>query len=171
VRDDARGAAAVRPPDEHEGDAMRRGYARARERNDALRASLRPLGPGERPLALRLAALLAAVLCVANLVLVATGAEIGGHRQVVAGLLFAAIMGAAAAGLWQRRYWAALGFEALLGCLLLWSALSLLVASNLAAALLCLAVFAVAGPLFWFLIRVMARIQAGRRTAPPGDVY
>jgi hypothetical protein len=79
-------------------------------------------------------------------------------------------MAVAAAGLWQRRYGAVLGFEALLACLLLWAALSLLVASNVAAALLCVAVFAIAGPLFWFLIRVMARIQAGRRPRPEGDV-
>jgi hypothetical protein len=150
---------------------MRRGYARARERDDAIRASLTPLAPGERPLPLRLAALLAALLCAGNLVLVASGAQIGGSRPIVPALVFAALMAAATAGLWQRRYWAVLGFEVLLGCLLMWSALSLLVASNLAAALLCVAVFVVAGPLFWFLIRVMARIQAGRRTAPPGDVY
>jgi hypothetical protein len=79
-------------------------------------------------------------------------------------------MAAAAAGLWQQNYWAVLGFEALLGCLLLWTALSLLVASNLAAALLCVAVFVVAGPLFWLLIRVMARIQAGRHAPPAHDV-
>jgi hypothetical protein len=150
---------------------MRRGYARARERDAALRASLTPLAPGERPLPLRLAALLAVLLCLGNLALVGTGAEIGGSRPIVPALLFAALMAAAAAGLWQRRYGAVLGFEILLGCLLMWSALSLLVASNLAAALLCVAVFAVAGPLFWFLIRVMGRIQAGRRAAPPGDVY
>jgi hypothetical protein len=143
---------------------LERDQARLRgaERDAALRATLEPLAPGERPLALRLAALLAALLCVGNVVLVAAGTEIGGHRQVVPGLLFAAIMAAAAAGLWQRRYWAVLGFEALLACLLLWTALSLMVASNVAAAVLCVVVFAVAGPLFWFLIRVMARIQAAR---------
>jgi len=80
----------------------------------------------------------------------------------------AGVLALLARGMFAGRYWAVLGFEALLGCLLLWTTLSLLVASNLAAAVLCLAVFAVAGPLFWFLIRVflirvMARIQAGRQ--------
>lgn len=143
---------------------------RAAERDAAIRASLHPLAPGERPLALRLATLLAAVLCVANVALVAGGATIGGHREVVPGLLFAAIMVGAAVGLWQRRYLAVLGFEALLACLLVWAALSLLVASNVAAAVLCVAVLAIAGPLFWFLIRVMARLQAGRQQSADADV-
>ena len=38
-----------------------------------------------------------------------------------------------------------------------------MVASNLVAVLLCLAIIAIAGPLFWFLIRAMARIQMPAR--------
>ena len=45
-------------------------------------------------------------------------------------LIFAALMAAAAVGMWQCRYWAVLGFEALLGIAILFSALSLLVAAN-----------------------------------------
>ena len=78
-------------------------------------------------------------------------------------LIFAGLMLAAAAGMWRCRYWAVLGFEALLGIALLWSSLSLLVAANVTAVLLCLGVIAVAGPLFWFLIRAMARIQLPSR--------
>ena len=48
-------------------------------------------------------------------------------------LIFAALMAAAAVGMWQCRYWAVLGFEALLGIAIIFAALSLLVASNLAA--------------------------------------
>ena len=36
-------------------------------------------------------------------------------------------------------------------------------AANVVAVLLCLGVIAVAGPLFWFLIRAMARIQLPSR--------
>ena len=53
-------------------------------------------------------------------------------------LIFAGLMLAAAVGMWRCRYWAVLGFEALLGIALLWSSLSLLVAANLTAVLLCL---------------------------------
>ena len=40
-------------------DRMARGYARGRERDEAARAALEPLAPGERPLAVTIAALLA----------------------------------------------------------------------------------------------------------------
>jgi hypothetical protein len=152
-------------------DDLARGYARARDRDDAIRAGLVPLAPDERPLPLRLSAALAALLCLGNLALVVSGAHVDGKRPVLAALVFAALMAAAAVGIWKGRYGAVLGFEALLACLLLWAALSLLVASNLAAALLCLAVFAVAGPLFWLEIRVMARMQATRRAAEDERVY
>ena len=72
-------------------------------------------------------------------------------------------MVAAAIGMWQRRYWAVLGFEALLGIAIVFAAISLMVASNLTAAALCLGIIAVSAPLFWFLIRVMARIQLPAR--------
>ena len=137
---------------------------RGRARDDALRARLEPLAPGERPLAVTLAAILALALAVLNLVLFAAGWEVRGQEPSATGvLIFAGLMLAAAAGMWRCRYWAVLGFEALLGIALLWSSLSLLVAANVTAVLLCLGVIAVAGPLFWFLIRAMARIQLPSR--------
>jgi hypothetical protein len=143
---------------------MARGYARGRARDEAVRAQLQPLAPGERPLAVTLAAVLAAVLAVLNLVLFAAGWEVRGQQPSTVGVvLFAGLMLAAAVGMWRCRYWAVLGFEALLGIALLWSSLSLLVAANVLAVLLCLGVIAVAGPLFWFLIRAMARIQLPAR--------
>jgi hypothetical protein len=61
--------------------------------------------------------------------------------------------------MWRMRYWAVLGFEVLLGVAIVFAALSLLVASNIQGALLALVLIALAGPLFWSLIRVMARLQ------------
>jgi hypothetical protein len=143
---------------------LERGYARSRERDAAARAALQPLAPGERPLAVTLAALLAAVLGLANVVLLIAGYEVDDNGQSAVGaLIFAALMAAAAIGMWQCRYWAVLGFEALLGIAIVFAAMSLLVASNLAAVLLCVAIVAIASPLFWFLIRAMARIQLPSR--------
>ena len=120
----------------------------------------KPLAPGERPLALRLSVALALFIAITNIVLLLAGYEVDGQRPSTAGsLIFAGLMVAAAIGMWQRRYWAVLGFEALLGIAIVFAAISLMVASNLAAAALCLGIIAVAAPLFWFLIRVMARIQ------------
>jgi hypothetical protein len=121
---------------------MARGYARGRERDAAARAALKPLAPGERPLAVTLAALLAAVLGVSNVVLLVAGYEVDDNGQSAVGALI---------------------FEALLGIAIVFSALSLMVASNLTAVALCLAIIAIASPLFWFLIRAMARIQMPSR--------
>jgi hypothetical protein len=143
---------------------MRRGYARAEERNAAVRATLRPLGPGERPVPLVVASALAAALAVGNLVAFAAGLDVDGRRPAAFGvLLFVALMLVAAWGMWQRRYWAVLGFEALLGITLAVAALSLFVASNVEAVLLCTAILGLGGWLFWKLIRVMGRLQAPSR--------
>jgi hypothetical protein len=145
-------------------ERMERGYARGRARDAEARAKLKPLAPGERPLAVTLAALLAAVLGLSNVVLLIAGYEVDDNGQSSVGaLIFAALMAAAAIGMWQCRYWAVLGFEALLGIAIVFSALSLMVASNLTAVLLCVAIIGIASPLFWFLIRAMARIQLPSR--------
>ncbi|MGI8780845.1 MAG: hypothetical protein ACR2L8_11915 [Solirubrobacteraceae bacterium] len=143
---------------------MSRGYVRGRGRDEAARAALQPLAPGQRPRAVTLAAILATILAASNVALLVAGYEVEGSGQSVAGVLvFAGLMAAAAIGMWQCRYWAVLGFEALLGIAVIFSALSLLVASNLAAVVLCLAIIAIAAPLFWFLIGAMARIQLPSR--------
>jgi hypothetical protein len=144
-------------------ERMMRGYARGRARDEEARRKLKPLAPGERPRAVTLAAILAAALGLANVALVVAGYEVEGSGSTAGALVFAALMAVAAVGLWRVRYWAVLGFEALLGIAIIFSALSLMVASNAMAVLLCVAIIAIAGPLFWFLIRVMARIQLPSR--------
>ncbi|MDP9294898.1 MAG: hypothetical protein M3O90_10840, partial [Actinomycetota bacterium] len=146
------------------GTEMERGYARSRERTDSVRAELQPLAPGERPRAVTVAAVLAALIAVANLVLFLAGWEVRGQAPSTSGtLIFCAIMVAAAAGMWARRYWAVLGFEMLLGIAIMGAAISLLRASNLAGVALCLGLIGACGPLFWFLIRAMARLQMPAR--------
>jgi hypothetical protein len=152
----ARGPAPARP-------AGGRGYARAEERNAAIRATLEPLAPGERPPALKVAIGVALALGLANLVAFAAGAQVAGRGGSAGGLVFVAVMLLAAWGMWQRRYWAVLGFAMLLALIAVVFSLLLLVASNLLAVVLCLAVTFGAGWLFWKLIRVMARLQAPER--------
>jgi hypothetical protein len=140
------------------------GYARARERDDAARAALASLGPGERPWPLIAAAVVAFLLGAANIVLLVAGAEPGGKKPAPAGVVvFAIVMFVAAVGIWQKRYWAVLGFQALLTLIVLFFFLFLLRASDVAAAAIAVAVIAVAGTLFWKLIRVMGRMQVPRR--------
>lgn len=149
---------------------MARGYARGRERDERVRAGLEPLHEGERPRAVTIAAVVALVIALANLVGYLAGWEIDGERPALFGFLaFEALMLSAAWGLWHARYWAVLGFEALLGITLVIAGLGLLVASNWQAVALSLGLLATAGPLFWFLIRAMARIQMPRWPGPQQD--
>jgi hypothetical protein len=150
-----------RPPGPEQ---VRRGSARTELKNAEVRAQLHPLDAGERPTALVVASALAAALAVGNLGAYAAGVEVQGRKPGPAGvILFAALMAGAAWGMWHHRYWAVLGFEALLGITLAIAALSLLVASNLAAVALCLVIIGLGGWLFWKLVRVMARLQAPER--------
>ena len=142
-------------------DHVARGYARGRARDEALRAGLTPLAPGERPLGLKLAVALALLLALANAVALAAGVEGSVDRR--AGVAFVLVMLVAAAGMWAKRYWAVLAFEILLTVSLIYASLSLAFASNVAAALLSLAVIALAAPVFWLLIRIMARLQLPSR--------
>ena len=142
---------------------MSRGYARGREKDDAARAALVPLKPGERPWPIALSAVLALLFAIANAILVLSGWEVDGDRPVVSGLVFAGVMVAAAIGMWRLKYWAVLGWEVLLGVTFIGAMLSLLRASNLAGAFIAVAVMLLTGPLFWLMIRQMARIQMPKR--------
>lgn len=140
-------------------------YERSAARDAEVRARLEPLAPGERPRAVTIGAILAALLGVANLGLFALGVEVDGGKPAAGGVLvLAGLLLATAVGMWRSRYWAVLGLEVLLGVTLVFAAVSLLVAANVRAALLSLAVIAVAGALFWSLIRAMARIQMPERS-------
>jgi hypothetical protein len=72
-------------------------------------------------------------------------------------------MAVAAVYMWRGKYWAVLGFQALLGLSVITASLSLLVASNVEAVVRSVVVIAAAGTLFWFLIRAMARLQMPTR--------
>lgn len=153
------------PPEALTGaDRMRRGYARAEARNEAVRAQLAPLAPGERPRPLVVATVVAFLLGTANLVALLAGIEVEGEQPSAVGvLLFCAVMYLAAFGLWNARYWAVLGFEALLGLIVVVFSLFLLRASNLLAVAVCIPTIGIAGWLFWKLVRIMGRIQAPQR--------
>jgi len=156
-----RRAGSVRPAGGRE--AMARGYSRAREKDEAAREALVPLAPGERPWPIVVSAILALMFAAANVILVLAGYEVNGRRPIASGLIFAAVMVAAAVGMWRMKYWAVLGWQVLLALTFFGAMLSLLRAANLAGVLLSVVVMLLTGPLFWFLIRQMARIQMPKR--------
>ena len=142
--------------------------ARGRERDEQIRAGLEPLAPGEHPPAIIVAATVAAALGIANVALFASGAEIDGRSPGAAGVAaFALLMLGMALGMLRGSYWFVLAFEALLSATVVVAALSLMVASNALALVLCVGIVGLGGWLFWKLVRVMARMQAPSRRLDP----
>ena len=145
-------------------DRMARGYARGRVRDEAARAALVPLAPGERPRAVTIAGVVAAFIGLANLIAFLAGMEIRDERPNAVGVgLFTFIMLAAAYGCFRVRYWAVLGMQALLGLMIVIFSLLLIRAESVLALVIAVAVIGAAGTLFWFLVKSMARIQMPKR--------
>jgi hypothetical protein len=125
---------------------------------------LQPLGEHERPAALVVAVVVAVALAVGILVSVASVHDLRRHGgSVPGGLFLVLVLGALAWGMYRRRYWAVLGFEGLLAFQVIVTSLALVVASTIAAAAFCAISIGLGGWLFWKLVRVMGRIQAGER--------
>ncbi len=136
--------------------------SRSEQRNEAVRAGLTPLAPGERPWSVRIAALLAALTGGAQLFLFLAGVKLdvaGTHAKAGSTIVFAALMFACAGGLWALKYWAVLGFMALLGITVVAFALALIKVSSLLGLAVALAGVVGGGWLFWKLVRVLSRIQ------------
>ena len=123
-----------------------------------------PLREGERPAALLVAMAVCVALALAVITSAATVKDLSRHGGSLPGALFvAAVLAALARGMYLRRYWAVLAFEALLAFQILVTSLALVVASTVAAAAGCIVSVALSGWLFWKLVAVMGRIQAGER--------
>ena len=134
-----------------------------KSRDDLARERLVPLEEGERPRAVTIAALIAALIAVANVV----GALVGGS-QAAGALPFAVLMTVAAVGMWRSRYWAVLGFQVILALTAISSLLFLLVAAEHALDILIAVVaLVVSGTMFWFLVKALARLQMPDRRPPP----
>lgn len=138
-------------------------------KDDIAREALVPLDEGERPLVVTIAAVIATGMAVSTIVLFAIGVEVQGSESRNAGtLVYAALMGAMAVGLWRSRYWAVLGFQTLLALLIVIWSLLLVKAESAIGALLATAIVGLAGTMFWFLVKALARIQMPDRGPPRG---
>lgn len=136
--------------------------SRSARRDAAVRATLDPLAPGERPWPIVLGALLAALTGGVQLILFLAGVKLkvaGTHAAAGATIAFAVIMFVCAIGMWRLRYWAVLGFMALLAIGVTNFALALLKVSSLLGLGIAAAGILLPGYLFFKLVRVLSRIQ------------
>jgi hypothetical protein len=130
---------------------------------------LHPLAAGERPRPLLVAVAAALALALAVLIGALSVHDLSRHGgSLPAGVFIAAVLIAIASGMYRRRYWAVLAFEALLAFQIVVTSLALVVAETLTAAAICTASIGLGGWLFWKLVRVMGRIQATERAPAAG---
>ncbi len=136
--------------------------SRSQLRDAAAREALTPLGPGERPWAIKASVLLTSVLGAVNLALFVAGAKpkvSGQQPKLTEILVFSGLMLMCSIGMWRLRYWAVLGFQTLLAIALLGFSLALVRVNGLLWAILCVVIIGSGGYLFWKLVRVLGRIQ------------
>lgn len=136
--------------------------SRSERRDAAVRASLTPVAPGEHPWPIVVGAALAAVSGLVQLILFLVGVRLkstGLRASAGQTIVFALLMFICAGGMWQMRYWAVLGFMALLAILVLFAVGALIKASSLVGLVVALAIAAAGGYLFFKLVRVLSRIQ------------
>jgi hypothetical protein len=140
-----------------------------RDRDERIRATLTPLGERERPPALLIAAAVAALLAIGVLAGALSIHDLRRHGgSAPGGIFLTLVLAALAVGMYRRRYWAVLGFEALLAFQILVTSLALVIATTILTAALCLLSIGLGGWLFWKLVRVMGRMQAGERAEEEG---
>ncbi len=151
-----------KPPAAAAAAAAAPSLSRSERRNAAVRATLTPLAPGERPWVITVGALLAALNGVVQLILFITGVKLkvaGTRPNAFSVIVFALLMFVCAGGMWRMRYWAVLGFQALLAIVVLTFALVLIRANNILGLVVSLAVVVGGGFLFFKMVRVLSRIQ------------
>jgi hypothetical protein len=170
---------AVAPADPASGEQDRIAAmgARSEARNRAAREALEPLAPGTRPTVVTIGAVISALIALSAVVGYAAGIEVTrfssdgiqqgeGQAPLLSVLAAVGLMGTMAWGMWRARYWAVLGFQALLVIVIVAASLGLVQATSWTQAIGTTVLIAGAGALFYFMIKAMARIQMPERRAP-----
>jgi len=133
-------------------------------RNRAAREALEPLAQDERPPVVTVGAVISGLIAASVVIAYLAGAEVNGERPPILQVIpSAVVMGVMSFGMWRARYWAVLGFQAILALLILAAALGLVSAGSAAQLVGNLTLIAIAGSLFFFMIKALARIQMPER--------
>lgn len=147
-------------------EADRRGMSRSELRNQQAREELEPLEEGERPRIVTIGATLSALIAASIIGAWIAGVEVrvGNSNveerpnafQVFPPAILFAVM---AFGMWRARYWAVLGFEAIMAIIMVGSFITLIAATSAFQAITAGGALVGAGLLFWFTVKALARIQ------------
>jgi hypothetical protein len=151
--------------------------ARVEAKNQAARETLEPLAEGERPTVVTIGAVISGLIALSVVIGWAAGVEVTkfssdgieqgeGHAPILSVIVSAGLMSTMSYGMWKARYWAVLGFQAVLVIVLISASLGLLQATTWVAALGTTLLIAGAGAMFYFMVKAMARIQMPERPRP-----
>jgi hypothetical protein len=160
----ARGVRPAGEPKPTAGSSIKRGYAKAEQRNRDAREALHPLYEGERPRVVTIGAILSAVVAlifwVSAVVAIFDDSTINGREPHPLQLaLTAGVVTAMAVGMWRSRYWAVLGFQVVLAILVLLGTLGLVTATTVAQVVATVLLVLACLAFFLFMVKAMARIQ------------
>jgi len=153
--------------------------ARTEAKNAAAREALEPLGEDERPAVVTVGAVISALIAALVIAGYAAGVEVQklgsdgiaqgeGRAPLLSVVAVAALMATMAYGMWRARYWAVLGFQALLAIVLVMASIGLIGATRWLQAIGNVVLIGGSGAMFFFMIKAMARIQMPERR-PAGD--
>jgi hypothetical protein len=140
--------------------------SRSERKDREARAALQPLREGERPLVVTIGAAISALLAILSVLGYALWdvADVDEDRPALAGvIIFVAVIAVMAWGMWRARYWAVMGFQTVLVLAIIVTALGLLQATTVLQVVGNVILLAVAGALFYFMVKAMARIQMPQR--------
>lgn len=147
-------------------EAEARGVSRSELRNEQAREELEPLPEGERPRVVTIGAVISMLIALSILIGWLAGAKVQvvgtdlserpNPFQVFPPAILFAVM---SFGMWRARYWAVLGFEAIMAILMVGSFITLIAATSVFKAISSGLVLIAAGALFWFTVKALARIQ------------
>lgn len=134
--------------------------ASSEARNEVAREALEPLEAAERPRIVTVGAGICALVALSTVIGHVAGIEVDGERPNLVAVAAPAILFAVmAVGMWRARYWAVLGFQAVLAFIILAAALGLIAGGSLRQLIATTLLLAGAGALFWYQVKAMARIQ------------
>lgn len=162
----AEGPATEPSPTDLAAEAEAQGISRSELRNERARAELEPLADGERPLVVTLGAIVSALIAASIVVAWLAGVEVRvGNTdiserpsafQVFPPAILFAVM---SYGMFRARYWAVLGFQAIMAIIMIGAFLTLIASTSIFQAVSTFLVLVGAAAFFWFTVKALARIQ------------